>query len=82
MFEFIILIGIVALVYIFALLMRAFANKNNICPLCKQKIGMNSIITSDKRVVCLKCCRKAGIKLHNTRAFYTVEEIKNILNNQ
>ena len=53
MFEFIILIGIVALVYIFALLMRAFANKNNICPLCKQKIGMNSIITSDKRVDCL-----------------------------
>ena len=79
MFE-IIVIGIaVVLAYLIALLIRAFANRNHICPLCKKKIGMNSIITKDKRVVCLKCCKKAGVQLHNTNSFQTLEEIRDML---
>lgn len=40
---------------------------------------MNSIITKDKRVVCLKCCKKAGVQLHNTNSFQTLKEIKEML---
>ncbi len=80
MFEIIVLfVSFILLVYIIALLIRAFANKNHICPICKQKVGMNSIKTRDNRVVCLKCCKKAGIQLHNTESYHTLEEIKEML---
>ena len=80
MFEIIVIgIAVVVLAYLIALLIRAFANRNHICPLCKKKIGMNSIITKDKRVVCLKCCKKAGVQLHNTNSFQTLKEIKEMI---
>ena len=38
MFEIIVIgIAVVVLAYLIALLIRAFANRNHICPLCKKK---------------------------------------------
>lgn len=77
----VIIIGIITFSICIGLFARAIAQKNNICPLCNKKVGMNSIVTRDKRVVCLNCCRKAGVQLHNTKCSHSLSEIQNILEN-